>query len=174
MGQQGDGGSLLTGALRAVTKAVAERPRTVLWGVLLTVVACVVLTVQYMDFKTDRADLIDPNADFHQRWLTYTESFGDASDVVVVVEGESAGPITAAIDDVGLRLRAEPKLFTNVLDKVEPGRIREKALQYLSPGQLETGLDRLDQYGPVLSGRCCQGATVQPGKSSSCDCTPCL
>lgn len=151
--EQGDGSSLLTDSLRAVTKAVSKRPRTVLWGVALTVVACVVLTVQYMDFKTDRADLIDPHAEFHQRWLNYTERFGDSSDVVIAVEGNSPEAIEAAIDDVGTRLRAEPKLFTSVLDKVEPGRIREKALQYLSPEQLETGLKRLDQYGPVLAGR---------------------
>ena len=56
---------------------------------LLIRVHLIGLTAHYMDFKTNRSDLIDPNASFHQRWLKFTEEFGDSSDIVVVVEAES-------------------------------------------------------------------------------------
>jgi uncharacterized protein len=167
-GRPREGGSLLGDTLRTLTRVIAANPRTTLWVALLTVVGSVLLTVRFMDFKTSRSDLIDPAADFHQRWLTYTESFGDASDVVVVVESTGEGAtgnegtaariagrraIEAAIDDIGNRLRAEPDLFHNVLDKVEPSKLSTKGLQYLTPPQLQVGLERLEQYGPVLDGR---------------------
>lgn len=44
-------------------------------------------------------------------------------------------------------------LFTNVLYKVEPGNLRKKGLQYLSPDDLAAGLARLDEYRPILTGR---------------------
>ena len=69
--------SLIGGALRGITRVVARRPKSTLIVLLLFSCAAVALTLCRLDFKTDRADLIDPKAEFHQRWINYTESFGD-------------------------------------------------------------------------------------------------
>jgi len=115
--------------------------------------AAIASTILFLEFKTDRADLIDPEAAFHRRWLDYTESFGDASDLVVVVEADKPAAIKAALDDLGDRLSREPALFRHVLYKVQPNALRRKGLQYLTPDQLETGLQRLQEYRPILEGR---------------------
>ena len=73
--------------------------------------------------------------------------------MVVVVESNRPETIKQVLDELGERLKADSKLFTNVLYKVEAGKLRDKGLQYLSPQQLVSGLDRLDEYRPVLNGR---------------------
>ena len=146
-------GSLLGEALRSITRFSSRRPRATLWFVLVLACAAAGLTVCYIRFKTDRADLIDPDAAFHRRWLSYTESFGDTSELVVVVEADNPVTIKQVLDDLGTRMQRESEPFRNVLYKVEPGALREKGLQYLSPEQLQAGLERLDEYSPVVRGR---------------------
>ncbi len=150
---QSDHPVVLGDALRALTRFVSRRPRLTLWVVLLVSLACIAATVVVLQFKTNRADLINPDAAFHQRWINYTESFGEASDMVVVVESKDAETIKQVIDDLGARMQAEPDRFSHVLYKVEPGKLLEKGLQYLSPEQLDAGLGRLEYYRPVVQGK---------------------
>ncbi|MAT15103.1 MAG: hypothetical protein CMJ46_07510 [Planctomyces sp.] len=138
--------------LRRLTISVMRNPKLTLGLVLLSVVVSVALTAGFLKFKTERSDLIDPSMPFHQRWLNYTESFGDSSDLVVVVEGNSPNRIKAVLDELGERLSTHPDQFANVLYKVEPGRLRGKGLYYLSPEQLQTGLSRLEELRPALEG----------------------
>src|SRR5262245_52699875 len=142
-------GSVLTSVLCLVTRAVSRRPRVTLILTLVVAAACVGLTITRMEFKTRRADLIDPKAEFQQRWLKYTETFGDANDVVVVVEADGPATVKQVLDDVGTRLRDEKALFANVLYKIDPGPLQGKGLSYLTPRQLEAGLARLSEMAPI-------------------------
>ena len=134
-------------------EAVASSPKVTLLLTLLVTGACVALTVCYLGFKTDRADLIDPNANFQKRWLAYTENFGAGSDVVVAVEGEDPEIIRNTVDAIGTRLQRESRLFTNVLYRIEPTKLRTKGLQFIPPAQIEATLSRLQQFRPVAQGR---------------------
>jgi len=138
--------------LARLAETSSARPGLWIVVALFSAALAVALTVALIQFKTDRADLIDPNAEFHRRWLNYTQAFGDASDLVVVVEGEDPEAIKATLEDLGERVTAEDAYFDRVLFKVEPGRLRQKGLQYLSPEQLEEGLEYLRQFRPVLAG----------------------
>ena len=139
--------------LRSVTEAASARPKFTLTIAFVSAVVCVLGTLLLMDFKTDRSDLIDPSADFHKRWTSYTEAFGDRSDLVVVVQSEDADQIKQTLEQLGNALREEPDNFSHVLFKIEPGEIRRKGLQYLSPTQLEDGLQRLEMFRPILNGK---------------------
>lgn len=139
--------------LRRLTLAVIDRPGFSLTCLLATAVLCVGVTVLWIEFRTSRADLINPSAEFHQRWTKYTKAFGDASDLVVVFEADDdPDAIKRAQEDLGDRLRAETQYFSHVLFRVESGLLRRKGLQYLSPAQLESGLDRLQELRPLLTG----------------------
>lgn len=149
-----DRNSLLPDALRSITRFVAERPRATLWVVVLVACGAIGLTLTSLDFKTERADLIDPQADFHQRWLNYTEQFGDETDLVVVIEGDKPQLVTAALDDLGQRMEKETDSFQNVLYKVDPREFpMRKGLQFQSPAQLERGLKQLNELRPFLQNR---------------------
>ena len=141
-----------TELLCSLTGVCARNAWTTLFVSLVSVVICVVYTCQILKFKTDRSDLIDPSARFYQRWLRYTKSFGESDDIVVVVEGKEPEKIREALDEIGRRLKSQPDLFGNVLYKVEAGALQEKGLQYLPQEVLSEGLERLDNFRPIIKG----------------------
>lgn len=142
----------IPGALQALTLAVAQRPVLTLTMVALLTVIAVGVSARFLTFKTNRADLISPDTAFQQRWLKFVEKFGDDSDVVIVVEGENAAAIQPVLDHVGTRLEAEKELFHRVLYRVDVGALRSKAMQFLSPMELEAAYNRLAMYAPILEG----------------------
>lgn len=144
--------SLAGRALQSLTGVCARFPYTTLALVLGLAVGAAWYAKTSLVSKTSRADLIDPNAEYQKRWISYTEEFGDATDIIVVVEGEQVEGIKAAMEDIGTRIASEPKYFKNVLYKVDPQALGRKGLQYLSPEQLQMILGRLEEFGPVLRG----------------------
>lgn len=141
-----------SGLLCRVTRSIIERPGLTILLVLLTAVLSLVVTARFLTFKTNRADLIDPRADFQQRWLHYVDRFGEQSDIVLLLECADEARLKEAMDAIGAKLTAESDLFRNVHWKLDIRSLQSKGLQYLSPQQLEQGLQRLEEYGPVLSG----------------------
>ena len=150
-GNDSDSGALPR-LLESLTNSVSARPLATLWVVGLLSLFSVAVTVRFLSFKTNRADLIDASSEFHQRWLSYTEEFGEESDVVIVVEANDEISIKNVMDHVGRQLEAEPELFDRVLYRIEPGAIETKALQYLSPKALTQANERLEMYSPILEG----------------------
>lgn len=144
--------SAVRAVLRGLTWLGARCPGWTLLVCVVTAVLCAQYTQKHLTMKTSRADLIDPNTEYHRRWLAYTESFGETPDMIVTVEAESPETIKEILDDLGPRVEAETQLFQNVLYKIDPGPLRRKGLQYLSPDQLELLLKHLDELAPVLRG----------------------
>ncbi len=144
--------SVLTDILCRLTGFCARYAWLTIVVVTVSAIGCVYFTCQNLKFKTDRADLIDPSAKFYQRWLRYTQSFGENDDIVIVVEGSNPETIRQALDEIGSQLVGHSELFANVLYKVEPGSLRQKGLQYLSPVILASGLEQLDDFRPILNG----------------------
>lgn len=138
--------------LASVTSYVARHPRRVGFFILASVAGCVCLTVGLLEFKTDRSDLIDPNAPFHQRWLSFTRKFGNTADLIVAIEAATPETVHNIQEELARRLKAEPELFAGVFYKMELRQLKSKGLQYLSPEELQTGLENLQIYRPMLEG----------------------
>lgn len=139
--------------LRTTTGYIARSPLIALALIGLVCGICGLYSSQRLSFKTKRADLISPSTNYHQRWLDFTEEFGDIADMVVVIEAPSPELIKAALDDLGSQLGREPENFSDVLYKVDLRELQNKGLQYLSPEQLEYLHNRLAEFGPILKGR---------------------
>jgi hopanoid biosynthesis associated RND transporter like protein HpnN len=143
--------SFVQAALHGITQIASQFPLLTLAACLGLAAACALYTRDNLSFKTSRADLIDPKTEYHQRWINYTREFGDVTeDMVVVVEADDAATISEALDDLGTRLERETDLFKNVLYKVDLSHLRQKALQYSSPEQLQMILTQLDEFSPLL------------------------
>lgn len=145
-----EGHSLSQNLLRRMTQQILRFPVVAL---LLTVglgCAATWYTVCRLEFKTSRADLIDPEADYQKRWLNYTKAFGSFDEMVVVVEAPSPAMIKQVLDDLGPRVERESHLFTNVFYKFDPRCLLPKGLQYVNPQHLQMFLSRLDEYKPLL------------------------
>ena len=108
-----------------------------LLGTVLAV-GSVVLTVQRLEFKTSRQELLNPQSEFHHRWLKFVKEFGALSDALVVVEGAAPAQVTAVIDAIGEALRAQPEQFCDVLDRFDANRLERKGLYYLPEEQLRS------------------------------------
>jgi predicted RND superfamily exporter protein len=128
----------LTWALCALTRLVLLRPGLTLALVALSAIVALAIGARFLSFKTSRSDLIDPQADFQQRWLRYVERFGEQSDLVIVVEADDPAIVRQALDEVGTQMEREPDLFDRVHWKFEPTSLARKGLQYLSPTERTT------------------------------------
>ncbi|MBL8813419.1 MAG: MMPL family transporter [Planctomycetaceae bacterium] len=131
---------------------VSARPRLMLWLVLLIACAGVGITVTQLQVRTSRSDLTDQASRFAKNWQQYADTFGANSDLLVVVEtpAPNAKLIRAVIDDLGARLNREPEHFENVLARVNLTAMRRKALQFLTPQEVERTASRLQTYDRVV------------------------
>lgn len=143
---------LLARALAALVTRIATRPWTSLGIAAVITAAALGISLRFLTFRTNRADLISPSEEFHRRWLRYVDEFGDQSEIVVVVEGEHESTVCAVLDDLGPRIESESELFDHVFYRFDTSGLRSKALQFLDPEALESGLKQLSAYRPVLAG----------------------
>lgn len=139
--------------LRSVTRFVSRKPGLTLSMVLLVSCLAIGFTVQYIDFKTERSDLIDQRAEFHRRWMDYTKSFGEASDIVLVVESKDKARVREALNALGTQLKADSDHFTNVLYRIDVKSLRSKGLQFLTPEELVASSRNLDQLRSTTGGQ---------------------
>jgi uncharacterized protein len=144
--------SAVAHSLRALTRISARWPRFIMAIVILASCACAGYTFFFLKFKTNRAELLDPQTEFHKHWEKYSSAFEHASQVMVVVEAGSTDEIKRILDEVADHLKREPEHFSNILCKFEAGPLQRKWLQYVKPRQLQTGLRRINQYSPILRG----------------------
>ena len=96
--------------------------------------AAVGITVNDLQLKTSRSDLLKPDA----AWQNYSDAFGGESDLVVVVQTDVTNVplIKQALDQLADRLVRDPELFSDVLCSIDQGNLRRKALQLRSTQEL--------------------------------------
>lgn len=138
--------------LGSLAVASAGRPRVTLWFVLLLACAGVGITVSDLTLRTSRGDLVDPAATFSKNWQDYKTAFGVTSDLVVVVETPEPNPqlLRTVLDDLGERLEREPENFSHPLYRIQQRAMRQKALQLLTPSELQTTMRRVQAFDPVV------------------------
>ncbi|MFK7820745.1 MAG: MMPL family transporter [Planctomycetaceae bacterium] len=142
--------SFLSRILQGITGAVAQKPRAALWMVLVLSCVSIGATVAFVRFKTERSDLVSEDHPVQQAWAEYKQYFGEASDIVVVVEGDNPATIRNIMDDMADRLQREPKLFANVLHKIDASQMQAKALQFLTQNELNKATRQARTYGGIL------------------------
>ncbi len=145
--------SILARLLVGTARWAIRFPRlTLAIGVLLAV-ASLVFAATRMRYHTSRAALISSRCPFHQRWLEYTKEFGEAEDVVIVVEGKGRAGISPVVREIADRVAREKRFFYSVFhDDVDLEPLRAKGLHYLPLASVEA-IDRmLDEVSPVLQG----------------------
>lgn len=147
----GEGG-LLIRLIGGLTRWVCTNPGTTLGLVFVLTLIAAGISFRFLTFKTDRADLIHADAEFHQRWLRYVEKFGDQSEVVIAVEGADRAAIEQALQGVGEKLESHSDLFDRVSYQFDPSSLRSKGLQYLTPQELTQIMDQLSRQSDILEG----------------------
>jgi hopanoid biosynthesis associated RND transporter like protein HpnN len=134
-----------------------RHPWLVLLGTLLSCVLCLLGTFRYLEFHTQRNDLISPKKTYYQRWQQYVAEFGDDDDMVVVVEGADRARMILALEDLAGEVQKEPALFDRLFYKVDLRPLKRRALLFLSPEEIRRIQDSLKNMSlllepPVLGG----------------------
>lgn len=144
--------SLLARLLGWTVATVSARPRLMLWLVLLVACGSVGITVTQLQLRTSRSDLMDPAQKHAKTWKQYADTFGAESDLLITVQtpGPNGKLIQSVIDDLGQRLEREPEHFGNVLSRVDLTAMREKALLFLSPREVQKTAQLIGQYDTVV------------------------
>lgn len=138
--------------LGGLTRLVLRFPRATLAVGVGLAVASVAFTAWRLEYKASRVELLSPTSEYNRRWLNYLSEFGDADDVVVVVEGGSAATVRPVIDELGEILARDERLFESLLFKIDTKRLAAKGLYLASDEQLAALEKALDAPSPLLAG----------------------
>ncbi len=139
-------------ALGWITRWVLRFPRATLAVGVGLAVASVALTAWRLEYKASRVDLLSPSSAYNRRWLDYLAEFGDADDVVVVIEGPAAEQVRPVVDELAVRLSDERRLFESLLYKIDLSKLERKGLHLVSIEQLDAISASLDAASPALVG----------------------
>lgn len=149
---QAEESSFLAGPLRWATALVVRFPMPVLVVSIAMSAAAVVLALGGLGFRTSRLDLINPKSSFNQLWLEYIKDFGNADDVIVVVEGPDQQSVVPALDELARSIAREDHDFEAVLHRIDVSKIRAKGLHYLSQPELSSIEQFLSEAEPIVRG----------------------
>jgi hypothetical protein len=148
---QGQASLLSQGLGRWVGFCVA-RPRTIVIAGLIVTALALAVSFAKLTFRTSRAELLNPKSEYNQRWLSYTEEFGDKEDVVVVVEAPTQAAIVLAMDDLAGVIEQKPAFYQDVLHRYDLTKVGSKGLHYLDRKQLGEIEGFLGKAEPILHG----------------------
>jgi len=144
--------SLLARPLAWITRLVVRFPVPVLVVSVAAAVFSMALAGSRLGFRTSRLDLLDPDSSYNRLWIEYINEFGDADDVVVVVEGESRQQVVPVLEEISAALAREDRLFQAIMHEVDLSQIRGKGLHYLTEPEL-LAIDRfLARVEPTVRG----------------------
>jgi hopanoid biosynthesis associated RND transporter like protein HpnN len=129
---------------------VCRWPKLVLAVSLVLCAASVFAASRYLQYKTQRNDLISPHKDCQQRWRQYLAEFGDDDDVVAVVRGADQARMEQALEALAERVRARPELFDRLFYKVDLRPLRNRALLFLTSEQIQQIQDSVGRMEPLL------------------------
>ncbi|MDO5295189.1 MAG: MMPL family transporter [bacterium] len=149
-----------------IAKMCWRAPLAVVLLCTLTAALCCAYTYYYLEFDSNRSNLIKRSPELQAKQDRYTEEFPDGEDIVVIAEGGSAEENKAYVNDLAARLRAEPQIFSFVFEKIDASFLRRYALHYLDVPELKRIADGLGENRDMLAAL---------GQSSSIiDCAPLL
>ena len=141
---------LIPRMLAALVAAACRFPWTLLALVACTVVLSLIAASRRLEYRTSRNDLLSPHKECQQRWQRYLDEFGIDDDLVVVVEGTDRLRMSQALDTVAASVRACPELFDRLFYRVDLRSLRNRALLYVEPSQLQTIRNQLAEMAPLL------------------------
>lgn len=136
--------------LTLIARAVLRHRRWFFWSQVLLFLACVAYTIGFLEFSTERDNLVGPNKKYHQNFLRLKAEFPTQDDLVVVVESEDSEKNRQFVERLGVKLEAETNVFVDVFYKGDLKMLGSKALLFVPEKDLTELRKRLNEYEPFL------------------------
>ena len=142
--------SFLARVLGRLTTAILRRPRWFFWPQVVLFILSIAVTVKYLQFDTDRNNLVGGNQRYHHNFLAFQSEFPQQDDLVVVVESENVEKNRQFVERLGARLEAETNLFRDVFYKGDLPMMGSKALLFVPETDLAGLRDTLKDDLPFI------------------------
>ena len=117
--------------LGRLAQAICRNPRAFIWPQVILFFASIAVTVLWLQFDTDRDNLVGSNKRYHQNYLAFRKEFPQQDDLVVVVESENIEKNRQFVERLGARLEAETNTFKNIFYKGDLRMMGSKALLFV-------------------------------------------
>jgi hopanoid biosynthesis associated RND transporter like protein HpnN len=141
--------------LLALVAVACRWPKLVLGAALCLCAASAYASYAYLEYKTERSDLVCPRKEYLQRWKQYLAEFGDDDDIVVVVQGANRPRMEEALEALAADLRQQPERFDRLFYKVDLRPLRNRALLFMTKDQIAQirnnlgSMKLLLEFGPI-------------------------
>ena len=136
--------------LGKLASAIVRRPHWFFWPQVVLFFLCIAVTVKYLQFDTDRNNLVGGNQRYHHNFLEFQKEFPQQDDLVVVVESENVEKNRQFVERLGARLEAETNLFKDVFYKGDLPMMGSKALLFVPESALAGLRDTLRDDLPFI------------------------
>jgi hopanoid biosynthesis associated RND transporter like protein HpnN len=129
--------SLLARLLGKLAAALIRHPRCFFWPQLALFVASIIVTVAFLQFDTNRDDLVGPNLKDHRNFLAVQKEFPQqGNDFVVVVESGDMEKNRQFVERLAAKMAPETNLFRDVFYQQNPAALGTKALFFVPTNDL--------------------------------------
>jgi hopanoid biosynthesis associated RND transporter like protein HpnN len=138
-----------------LVSAVCRFPRLVLILALACCAASLFASSQFLNYRTERSDLVNPHKVYQQRWQQYVKEFGDDDDIVVVVQGTDRPQMERALEALAHEIGQQTQLFDRLFYKVNLMPLHRRALLFLPSEQIQQIQENLGsmklllEFGPI-------------------------
>ena len=130
--------------------AVIHRRQWFFWPQIILFGLSILYTVKFLEFRTNRNDLVGSGKKYHQNFLAFKNEFPTQDDLVVVVESENAEKNRQFVERIGAKLEAETNLFMHVFYKGDLKMLGSKALLFVPEPDLLELRKKLNDYLPFV------------------------
>lgn len=107
-------------------------------------------SAKYLEFQTDRQNLISEKDELHDIQERYLAEFPASDDIVVMVKGRTKAQREGYIDTLSALLEQHPKDFQAVFPKVELPFLASRALLFLDETDLQALVGAVEEAHPFL------------------------
>ena len=142
--------SFLARLLGKLAVAVCRHPRWFVYPQIILFVASLAVTVGFLQFDTNRNNLVGGNQLYHHNYLEFQKEFPQQDDLVVVVESENVEKNRQFVERLGARLGAETNLFCDVLFQKDFALMGNKGLQLAKESELVEMKDAFTTFLPFV------------------------
>jgi hopanoid biosynthesis associated RND transporter like protein HpnN len=142
--------SFLARLLGRLTAAILRRPRWFFWPQVVLFFLSIAVTVKYLQFDTDRNNLVGGNQRYQHNYLEFQKEFPQQDDLVVVVESENVEKNRQFVERLGAKLETETNLFKDVFYKGDLPMMGSKALLFVPEDDLASLRDTLKDDLPFI------------------------
>jgi hopanoid biosynthesis associated RND transporter like protein HpnN len=143
--------SLLARLLGKLAAAVIRHPRWFYYPQLALFIASILATVAFLQFDTNRDNLVGHNLKYHRNFLALQKEFPQqGNDLVVVVESDNTEKNRQFIERLAVKMASETNLFHDVFYQQSLAALGTKALYFVPEDDLTAIQAKLHDAAPFI------------------------